>query len=52
MEEPAVRFEKRGREFFLVARLTFLREAAAKANPKGPYENAVSHGIKTRTQMI
>jgi hypothetical protein len=30
MDEPAVRFEKRGREFFLVARLSAMSEAAAK----------------------
>lgn len=51
-DEPIVRFEERGREFFLVARLTSMREAVAKARSKDPYENAVSHGIKTRNQMI
>ncbi len=48
-DEPVVRFEKRGREFFLVARVIPLEEPTAKASPLwGPYENAVSHGIKTR----
>ena len=32
-DQPVVRFEKRGREFFLVARLIPLEEAAAKARP-------------------